>query len=197
MPDIVRMMRENETAVRLESVYAVNNVCGHGTPEQVDFLVSHGLLRNLVHLLSDPGPHLILASLVCLNSVFKRGDEIRQLTASPSNIYYVRFAEFRGMQKLGDLVEHQDDRVYELAFELGAEHFPETFQNLAQMAAGDQRQMQNNNNNNTVAGGGASVATTSYSSVSISPSYNNNSNNNNNNDVNDNDDDDDPPSNND
>lgn len=152
MPDIVRLMRHSNVALRLEAVYTVSNAVGRGTPEQVDFLVQQGLLRCLVNLLVDPNPNVITAALDCLNSLFQCGNEMQQKTGSPSNLYYVDFQQLGGIVKLEDLMEHSNEDVYQLAFELGLEHFPDYFTTVMGANNGN-----NNNNNNAPAannGGG-------------------------------------------
>lgn len=127
MPEVVKVLRDNDVMLRLEAVYTLQNAVNRGTIEQIDFLLSNGLLRNLTVLLTDSEAQVILAAIETLNSLFQAGDEVRESTGAPSNQYSVSFVELGGLTKLQGLTEHTDTDVYEVAFAVGNEHFPDSF----------------------------------------------------------------------
>jgi importin subunit alpha-1 len=176
MPDCIKVLRDNDVMLRLEGVYTLQNALNRGTPQQVDFLVANGLLKNLVLLLADPSTQVICGTLEALNSLFQCGDELREATGAPSNIYCVSFVELGGLSKLEALSEHTDNDVYEMAFEFGNEYFPDSFASTGGSGGGND----DDNNSGGWGGGGASSGNNNNSGWGNNSNNNNNFNNGNN-----------------
>jgi len=112
---LVNMLTNAEFEIRKEAAWALSNATSGGAPEQIEFLVSQGIIRPLCELLVAQEIRIINVALEGLENILRAGEELRSMRNMEAN----PFAEFveaaDGFSKIEILQNHTNKDIYEKA----------------------------------------------------------------------------------
>eukprot|EP01059_Diplonema_ambulator_P016791 TRINITY_DN28764_c0_g1_i1.p1 TRINITY_DN28764_c0_g1~~TRINITY_DN28764_c0_g1_i1.p1 ORF type:complete len:505 (+),score=97.23 TRINITY_DN28764_c0_g1_i1:65-1579(+) len=114
VPPLVASLQVYEVEVKKEAAWALCNCAKYGTPEQINYLVMHGVVVPLLELLRSPDKELLLVVLEGLRYILEAnmvtGYQMEGLHQVPSLIQ-----SHGGIEFLEALLEHQTDLIHEAA----------------------------------------------------------------------------------
>uniref|UniRef100_A0A8K9UGG0 Importin subunit alpha n=1 Tax=Oncorhynchus mykiss TaxID=8022 RepID=A0A8K9UGG0_ONCMY len=144
-PVLIDILQKAEFRTRKEAAWAITNATSGGTPEQIRatvsrwnlYLVNLGCIKPLCDLLTVMDSKIVQVSLNGLENILRLGDQEAKQDAGPSgtgvNPYCSLIEEAYGLDKIEFLQSHENQEIYQKAFDLIEHYFgvEEEDQNLA------------------------------------------------------------------
>lgn len=124
VPPLVDTLRRDVMTIRKEALWALANMLHRGTVSTVDFLVRHGVISPLLHMLVEcPDVRAVLQGLNGLAVVLRTGEWLRARENMPLNRYLAFVRQAEGQSHLERLSEHSEPAVAKLATQILAMFF--------------------------------------------------------------------------
>ncbi|XP_064838934.1 importin subunit alpha-7 isoform X2 [Oncorhynchus masou masou] len=136
-PVLIDILQKAEFRTRKEAAWAITNATSGGMPEQIRYLVNLGCIKPLCDLLTVMDSKIVQVSLNGLENILRLGDQEAKQDAGPSgtgiNPYCSLIEEAYGLDKIEFLQSHENQEIYQKAFDLIEHYFgvEEEDQNLA------------------------------------------------------------------
>uniref|UniRef100_A0A671LI74 Importin subunit alpha-7-like n=1 Tax=Sinocyclocheilus anshuiensis TaxID=1608454 RepID=A0A671LI74_9TELE len=121
-PVLIDILQKAEFRTRKEAVWAITNATSGGTPEQIRYLVNLGCIKPLCDLLTVMDSKIVLVALNGLENILRLGEQEAKQNASGLNPYCSLIEEAYGLDKIEFLQSHENQEIYQKAFDL-IEHY--------------------------------------------------------------------------
>uniref|UniRef100_A0A8C5AT19 Importin subunit alpha n=1 Tax=Gadus morhua TaxID=8049 RepID=A0A8C5AT19_GADMO len=123
-PVLIDILQKAEFRTRKEAAWAITNATSGGTPEQIRYLVNLGCIKPLCDLLTVMDSKIVQVALNGLENILRLGEqEAKQETSGAGvNPYCSLIEEAYGLDKIEFLQSHDNQEIYQKAFDL-IEHY--------------------------------------------------------------------------
>ncbi|KAL6896641.1 hypothetical protein ACP4OV_007213 [Aristida adscensionis] len=115
---LIVLLKTSETDIKKESAWAISNAAMGGSSDQIQYLVSRGCLEPLCNVLTYQDSDLVYTCLEGLGNILQAGEAGKKGQESGANPYAQFILECGGLDKLEDLQDVDDARIYKLAMKL-------------------------------------------------------------------------------
>ncbi|KAK7808811.1 hypothetical protein U0070_018733 [Myodes glareolus] len=115
-------IQKAEFRTRKEAAWAITNATSGGTPEQIRYLVSLGCIKPLCDLLTVMDSKIVQVALNGLENILRLGEQEGKRSGSGVNPYCGLIEEAYGLDKIEFLQSHENQEIYQKAFDL-IEHY--------------------------------------------------------------------------
>ncbi|XP_040192990.1 importin subunit alpha-7 isoform X1 [Rana temporaria] len=122
-PVLIEILQKAEFRTRKEAAWAITNATSGGTAEQIKYLVNLGCIKPLCDLLTVMDSKIVHVALNGLENILRLGEqEAKQGGDGGINPYCGLIEEAYGLDKIEFLQSHENQEIYQKAFEL-IEHY--------------------------------------------------------------------------
>uniref|UniRef100_A0A8C1SRC0 Importin subunit alpha n=1 Tax=Cyprinus carpio TaxID=7962 RepID=A0A8C1SRC0_CYPCA len=121
-PVLIDILQKAEFRTRKEAAWAITNATSGGTPEQIRYLVNLGCIKPLCDLLTVMDSKIVQVALNGLENILRLGEQEAKQNGSGLNPYCSLIEEAYGLDKIEFLQSHENQEIYQKAFDL-IEHY--------------------------------------------------------------------------
>ncbi|KAF4796556.1 Importin subunit alpha-6 [Turdus rufiventris] len=121
-PILIEILQKAEFRTRKEAAWAITNATSGGTPEQIRYLVALGCTKPLCDLLTVMDSKIVQVALNGLENILRLGEQESKQNGIGTNPYCALIEEAYGLDKIEFLQRHENQEIYQKAFEL-IEHY--------------------------------------------------------------------------
>nr|XP_006123117.1 importin subunit alpha-6 isoform X2 [Pelodiscus sinensis] len=121
-PILIDILQKAEFRTRKEAAWAITNATSGGTPEQIRYLVALGCTKPLCDLLTVMDSKIVQVALNGLENILRLGEQESKQNGIGVNPYCALIEEAYGLDKIEFLQRHENQEIYQKAFEL-IEHY--------------------------------------------------------------------------
>ncbi|XP_072116422.1 importin subunit alpha-5 [Mobula birostris] len=121
-PVLINILQTAEFRTRKEAAWAITNATSGGTPEQIKYIVELGCIKPLCDLLTVMDAKIVQVSLNGLENILRLGEQEAKQNGTGINPYCALIEEAYGLDKIEFLQSHENQDVYQKAFDL-IEHY--------------------------------------------------------------------------
>uniref|UniRef100_A0A8B9KWN0 Importin subunit alpha n=1 Tax=Astyanax mexicanus TaxID=7994 RepID=A0A8B9KWN0_ASTMX len=121
-PVLIEVLQKAEFRTRKEAAWAITNATSGGTPEQIRYLVNLGCIKPLCDLLTVMDSKIVQVALNGLENILRLGEQEARQNGSGINPYCSLIEEAYGLDKIEFLQSHENQEIYQKAFDL-IEHY--------------------------------------------------------------------------
>ncbi|KAG9336889.1 hypothetical protein JZ751_003238 [Albula glossodonta] len=145
-PVLIEILQKAEFRTRKEAAWAITNATSGGTPEQIRYLVNLGCIKPLCDLLTVMDSKIVQVALNGLENILRLGEQEAKQDAKQNgsgiNPYCGLIEEAYGLDKIEFLQSHENQEIYQKAFDLIEHYFgvEEEDANLAPQVDENQQQ---------------------------------------------------------
>lgn len=122
-PALIEILSRGDFKTRKEAAWAITNATSGGNPEQVKTLVDLGCIPPLCELLTVMDAKVINVALNGLDNILRIGELLSKQTGQQVNPYATALEECGGLDKIEYLQSHDNQEVYQKAFEIIDKYF--------------------------------------------------------------------------
>ncbi|KAL6657332.1 hypothetical protein ACP70R_005112 [Stipagrostis hirtigluma subsp. patula] len=115
---LIVLLKTSETDIKLDAAWAISNAASGGSADQIQYLVSRGCLEPLCNVLTCQDSDLVYTCLEGLQNILQAGQAGKKGHESGTNPYAQFILECGGLDKLEDLQDVDNDRIYMLVMKL-------------------------------------------------------------------------------
>ncbi|MEE6484145.1 hypothetical protein FKM82_013767 [Ascaphus truei] len=132
-PVLIEILQKAEFRTRKEAAWAITNATSGGTQEQIRYLVNLGCIKPLCDLLTVMDSKIVQVALNGLENILRLGEQEAKQGGNGINPYCGLIEEAYGLDKIEFLQSHDNQEIYQKAFEL-IEHYFGVEEDDAQLA---------------------------------------------------------------
>ncbi|KAJ6655261.1 hypothetical protein lerEdw1_005605, partial [Lerista edwardsae] len=121
-PVLIEILQKAEFRTIKEAAWAITNATSGGTPEQISYLVALGCTKPLCDLLTVMDSKIVQVALNGLENILRHGEQESKQNGIGVNPYCARIEEAYGLDKIEILQSHENQEIYQKAFDL-IEHY--------------------------------------------------------------------------
>uniref|UniRef100_A0A5F4VU97 Importin subunit alpha n=1 Tax=Callithrix jacchus TaxID=9483 RepID=A0A5F4VU97_CALJA len=121
-PVLIEILQKAEFRTRKEAAWAITNATSGGTPEQIRYLVALGCIKPLCDLLTVMDSKIVQVALNGLENILRLGEQESKQNGIGINPYCALIEEAYGLDKIEFLQSHENQEIYQKAFDL-IEHY--------------------------------------------------------------------------
>ncbi|KAG2468621.1 IMA5 protein, partial [Polypterus senegalus] len=121
-PLLIEILQKAEFRTRKEAAWAITNATSGGTPEQIKYLVSLNCIKPLCDLLTVMDSKIVQVALNGLENILRLGEQEAKQNGTGINPYCALIEEAYGLDKIEFLQSHENQEIYQKAFDL-IEHY--------------------------------------------------------------------------
>uniref|UniRef100_A0A8C7WQ14 Importin subunit alpha n=1 Tax=Oryzias sinensis TaxID=183150 RepID=A0A8C7WQ14_9TELE len=123
-PVLIGILQKAEFRTRKEAAWAITNATSGGTPEQIRYLVNLGCIKPLCDLLTVMDSKIVQVALNGLENILRLGEQEakQENSGTGTNPYCSLIEEAYGLDKIEFLQSHDNQEIYQKAFDL-IEHY--------------------------------------------------------------------------
>uniref|UniRef100_A0A6I8NWN3 Importin subunit alpha n=2 Tax=Ornithorhynchus anatinus TaxID=9258 RepID=A0A6I8NWN3_ORNAN len=121
-PVLIEILQKAEFRTRKEAAWAITNATSGGTPEQIRYLVALGCIKPLCDLLTVMDSKIVQVALNGLENILRLGEQESKQGGMGINPYCALIEEAYGLDKIEFLQSHENQEIYQKAFDL-IEHY--------------------------------------------------------------------------
>uniref|UniRef100_A0ACB8FRC2 Importin subunit alpha-7 n=1 Tax=Sphaerodactylus townsendi TaxID=933632 RepID=A0ACB8FRC2_9SAUR len=121
-PVLIEILQKAEFRTRKEAAWAITNATSGGTPEQIKYLVNLGCIKPLCDLLTVMDSKIVQVALNGLENILRLGEQEAKQSSTGINPYCSLIEEAYGLDKIEFLQSHENQEIYQKAFDL-IEHY--------------------------------------------------------------------------
>ncbi|KAM5166042.1 importin subunit alpha-6 isoform 2-T2 [Callospermophilus lateralis] len=121
-PVLIEILQKAEFRTRKEAAWAITNATSGGTPEQIRYLVALGCIKPLCDLLTVMDSKIVQVALNGLENILRLGEQESKQNGVGINSYCALIEEAYGLDKIEFLQSHENQEIYQKAFDL-IEHY--------------------------------------------------------------------------
>ncbi|XP_060046571.1 importin subunit alpha-6 isoform X3 [Erinaceus europaeus] len=141
-PFLIEILQKAEFRTRKEAAWAITNATSGGTPEQIRYLVALGCIKPLCDLLTVMDSKIVQVALNGLENILRLGEQESKQNGGGINAYCALIEEVYGLDKIEFLQSHENQEIYQKAFDLIEHYFgvEEEDPNIVPQVDGNQQQ---------------------------------------------------------
>ncbi|KAK1337972.1 hypothetical protein QTO34_001076 [Cnephaeus nilssonii] len=124
-PVLIEILQKAEFRTRKEAAWAITNATSGGTPEQIKYLVALGCIKPLCDLLTVMDSKIVQVALNGLENILRLGEQESKQNGMGINPYCALIEEAYGLDKIEFLQSHENQEIYQKAFDLIEHYFGE------------------------------------------------------------------------
>uniref|UniRef100_A0A8C5BNP5 Karyopherin alpha 5 (importin alpha 6) n=1 Tax=Gadus morhua TaxID=8049 RepID=A0A8C5BNP5_GADMO len=121
-PVLIEILQKAEFRTRKEAAWAITNATSGGTPVQMRYLVSLNTIKPMCDLLTVMDSKIVQVALNGLENILRLGEQEAKQGGSGINPYCALIEEAYGLDKIEFLQSHENQEIYQKAFDL-IEHY--------------------------------------------------------------------------
>ncbi|XP_034965043.1 importin subunit alpha-6 isoform X1 [Zootoca vivipara] len=121
-PVLIEILQKAEFRTIKEAAWAITNATSGGTPQQISYLVALGCTKPLCDLLTVMDSKIVQVALNGLENILRHGEQESKQNGIGVNPYCARIEEAYGLDKIEILQSHENQEIYQKAFDL-IEHY--------------------------------------------------------------------------
>ncbi|XP_043540975.1 importin subunit alpha-6 isoform X1 [Chiloscyllium plagiosum] len=121
-PVLIDVLQKAEFRTRKEAAWAITNATSGGTPEQIRYLVELSCIKPLCDLLTVMDSKIVQVALNGLENILRLGEQEAKQNGTGINPYCALIEEAYGLDKIEFLQSHENQEIYQKAFDL-IEHY--------------------------------------------------------------------------
>ncbi|XP_049755699.1 importin subunit alpha-6 isoform X3 [Elephas maximus indicus] len=121
-PVLIEILQKAEFRTRKEAAWAITNATSGGTSEQIRYLVALGCIKPLCDLLTVMDSKIVQVALNGLENILRLGEQESKQNGIGINPYCALIEEAYGLDKIEFLQSHENQEIYQKAFDL-IEHY--------------------------------------------------------------------------
>ncbi|KAM6180997.1 importin subunit alpha-6 isoform 1-T1 [Erethizon dorsatum] len=121
-PVLIEILQKAEFRTRKEAAWAITNATSGGTPHQIRYLVALGCIKPLCDLLTVMDSKIVQVALNGLENILRLGEQESKQNGVGINPYCAFIEEAYGLDKIEFLQSHENQEIYQKAFDL-IEHY--------------------------------------------------------------------------
>lgn len=121
-PVLIEILQKAEFRTRKEAAWAITNATSGGTPDQIRYLVALGCIKPLCDLLTVMDSKIVQVALNGLENILRLGEQESKQNGVSINPYCALIEEAYGLDKIEFLQSHENQEIYQKAFDL-IEHY--------------------------------------------------------------------------
>ncbi|XP_032900688.1 importin subunit alpha-7 isoform X3 [Amblyraja radiata] len=121
-PVLIDLLQKAEFRTRKEAAWGITNSTSGGTPEQIQYLVNLGCIKPLCDLLTVMDSKIVQVALNGLENILRLGEQEAKQNGTGINPYCNLIEEAYGLDKIEFLQSHENQEIYQKAFDL-IEHY--------------------------------------------------------------------------
>uniref|UniRef100_A0A672NQ83 Importin subunit alpha n=1 Tax=Sinocyclocheilus grahami TaxID=75366 RepID=A0A672NQ83_SINGR len=141
LPPLINILQVAEFRTRKEAAWAITNATSGGSAEQIRHLVELGCIKPLCDLLTLMDSKIVQVALNGLENILRLG-ELEAKRGGGINPYCALIEEAYGLDKLEFLQGHENQEIYQKAFDLIERYFNTEDEDPALAPAVDLQQQQ-------------------------------------------------------
>uniref|UniRef100_A0A3B3Z9E9 Importin subunit alpha n=1 Tax=Periophthalmus magnuspinnatus TaxID=409849 RepID=A0A3B3Z9E9_9GOBI len=122
-PVLIEILQKAEFRTRKEAAWAITNATSGGTAAQIRYLVSLNVIKPLCDLLTVMDSKIVQVSLSGLENILRLGEKEAKKNGSGINPYCALIEEAYGLDKIEFLQGHENQEIYQKAFDLIERYF--------------------------------------------------------------------------
>ncbi|KAL7980613.1 hypothetical protein Chor_001767 [Crotalus horridus] len=122
-PVLIEILQKAEFRTRKEAAWAITNATSGGTPEQIKYLVNLGCIKPLCDLLTVMDAKIVQVALNGLENILRLGEQEAKQSGTGINPYCSLIEEAYGLDKIEFLQSHENQEIYQKAFDLYEHYF--------------------------------------------------------------------------
>uniref|UniRef100_A0A8C5N5L7 Importin subunit alpha n=1 Tax=Gouania willdenowi TaxID=441366 RepID=A0A8C5N5L7_GOUWI len=121
-PVLIEILQKAEFRTRKEAAWAITNATSGGTSAQIKYLVSLKTIIPMCDLLTVMDSKIVQVSLNGLENILRLGEQEAKQNGTGINPYCALIEEAYGLDKIEFLQSHENQEIYQKAFDL-IEHY--------------------------------------------------------------------------
>ncbi|CAI5797045.1 importin subunit alpha-5 [Podarcis lilfordi] len=121
-PALISILQTAEFRTRKEAAWAITNATSGGSAEQIKYLVELGCIKPLCDLLTVMDSKIVQVALNGLENILRLGEQEARRSGTGINPYCALIEEAYGLDKIEFLQSHENQEIYQKAFDL-IEHY--------------------------------------------------------------------------
>ncbi|XP_015728963.1 importin subunit alpha-5 [Coturnix japonica] len=121
-PALINILQTAEFRTRKEAAWAITNATSGGSAEQIKYLVELGCIKPLCDLLTVMDSKIVQVALSGLENILRLGEQESKRSGTGINPYCALIEEAYGLDKIEFLQSHENQEIYQKAFDL-IEHY--------------------------------------------------------------------------
>lgn len=121
-PALISILQTAEFRTRKEAAWAITNATSGGSAEQIKYLVELGCIKPLCDLLTVMDSKIVQVALNGLENILRLGEQEAKRNGTGINPYCALIEEAYGLDKIEFLQSHENQEIYQKAFDL-IEHY--------------------------------------------------------------------------
>lgn len=121
-PALINILQTAEFRTRKEAAWAITNATSGGSAEQIKYLVDLGCIKPLCDLLTVMDSKIVQVALNGLENILRLGEQEAKRNGTGINPYCALIEEAYGLDKIEFLQSHENQEIYQKAFDL-IEHY--------------------------------------------------------------------------
>ncbi|CAM5080940.1 unnamed protein product [Eretmochelys imbricata] len=121
-PALINILQTAEFRTRKEAAWAITNATSGGSAEQIKYLVELGCIKPLCDLLTVMDSKIVQVALNGLENILRLGEQEAKRSGTGINPYCALIEEAYGLVKIEFLQSHENQDIYQKAFDL-IEHY--------------------------------------------------------------------------
>ncbi|XP_069751144.1 importin subunit alpha-7 isoform X3 [Narcine bancroftii] len=121
-PVLIDLLQRAEFRTRKEAAWGITNATSGGTPEQIKYLVHLGCIKPFCDLLTVMDSKIVQVALNGLDNILRLGEQEAKQNGTGINPYCSLIEEAYGLDKIEFLQSHENQEIYQKAFDL-IEHY--------------------------------------------------------------------------
>jgi len=136
IPKLIEILQNGEFRIKKEAAWAISNatLSGIKEPNQIRYLVEQGCIKPLCDLLVCGDNSIINISLDALDNILKVGELDARDNPDNQNLMALQIEECGGMEKINYLQGHENDEIYQKAYNIIDHYFSEGDDDVADLA---------------------------------------------------------------
>ncbi|CAL8102364.1 unnamed protein product [Calicophoron daubneyi] len=127
IPVVLEIIRKGEFRIQKEACWVISNIINGGSPDQCAYLLNQEVLGALCALLTVSDSKVIIMVLEALRKLFEVSEQYGQLESA-----CIQLETCGGLDKLEELQDHNNEKVYQLAYSFIEKYFNDAEQSKAE-----------------------------------------------------------------
>lgn len=123
-PPVIHLLQTADFDIKKEAAWAISNATSGGSPQQLEYLITCGIIKPMIDLLSVSDIKIVGVALECMENILKTGKARQQEQGLPENPCCQLIEQADGLQKIESLQEDPNEEVYQKAMQILESYFP-------------------------------------------------------------------------